>query len=337
VDIEQLHFDDEGSIKECHLVHLAAHHADDPEGSSWMSAAPFRGWLSVGWEGDPREVWLIRGTDGTVTGWYKLELPDRENVHRASLDLVVHPAHRLRGLGNALLRHAVARAVAHERTRVSGSAWDGSAGEAFARRAGAYPTLADIKRVQELAELPADRLAELHATAERAAAGYTLTSWTGLVPERFLDGVAAVITALDDAPRTAGSERREWNAERVRADVNGIFPHLGLRQRSIAALHDASGAMAALTQVWIDPAIPDWGFQGITAVTREHRGHRLGLLTKAAMLDVLMRSEPQINRLETWNAAANAHMIAVNEALGYRVYGPPNTQWELDVSAAGGN
>lgn len=89
--------------------------------------------------------------------------------------------------------------------------------------------------------------------------------------------------------------------------------------------------MAALTQVWIDPAIPEWGFQGLTAVTREHRGHRLGLLTKTAMLDVVMRTEPQIKRLETWNAAANAYMIAVNETLGYRIHGPPNTQWELDV------
>src|SRR5207253_10374968 len=99
--------------------------------------------------------------DGTVTGWYKLELPDRENVHRASLDLEVDPAYRRRGIGNALLRHAVARAGAHQRTWVSGSAWDGSAGEAFARWAGAKAVLSDIRRVQELTDLPAARIAEL--------------------------------------------------------------------------------------------------------------------------------------------------------------------------------
>jgi GNAT superfamily N-acetyltransferase len=336
VDIEQLHFADEGSIKECHLVHLAAHRADDPDGS-WLSAAPFRGWLTVGWEGDPREAWFTRGTDGTVTGWYRLELPDRENAHRASLDLEVHPAYRRRGIGKALLRHALARAAAHGRTRVSGGTWDGSAGEAFARWAGACATLSDTRRVQELAELPADRIAGLRGAAEQAAVGYSLISWTGPVPERFLEAVATVNRAMADAPSPAGFEQRRWDADRVRADMNAIIPLLGLRVHWLAALHDDSETMAAFTQVWIDPAIPDWGFQGITAVTREHRGHRLGLLTKTAMLDIIMRAEPQVKRLETWNSAANAHMIAVNEALGYRVHGPPNTQWELDVSTTAGS
>jgi RimJ/RimL family protein N-acetyltransferase len=88
----------------------------------------------------------------------------------------------------------------------------------------------------------------------------------------------------------------------------------------------------ALTQVWIDAGLSDWGFQGLTAVRREHRGHRLGLLLKTAMLDLLGTAEPQVKRLETWNATANEHMIAVNEALGYRMHGPLNTQWKLDLT-----
>ena len=35
------------------------------------------------------------------------------------------------------------------------------------------------------------------------------------------------------------------------------------------------------------PEAPSWGFQELTAVTRPHRGHRLGLLVKAAMLEWL--------------------------------------------------
>ena len=332
MDIERLEYDDADTVRGCHSVHLAAHQADDPQGT-WLSAAPFLGWLSVGWEGDPREVWLARGADRTVTSWYRLELPDRENLDRAALDLVVHPGQRRRGIGQELLRHAITRAVARGRTRIRSSTWERSAGEAFARWTGASATMSDIRRVQEFAELPADRISEFRRAAEQAAIGYSLTSWIGPAPERFLDGVAAVNSAMADAPSPAGFERREWDAERVRTEINGIFPRLGLRQYSVAALHDASGAMAALTQVWIDPAIPEWGFQGITAVTREHRGHRLGLLVKAAMLDVVAQAEPQVKRLETWNAATNAHMIAVNEVLGYRVHGPPNVEWELDLPA----
>jgi RimJ/RimL family protein N-acetyltransferase len=85
----------------------------------------------------------------------------------------------------------------------------------------------------------------------------------------------------------------------------------------------------------VDPAIPDWGFQMLTAVTREHRGHRLGLLVKIAMLELLAAEEPQVERIETFNAESNGHMIAVNEALGYTVVDPPSNDWLLDVKAWG--
>jgi len=58
-----------------------------------------------------------------------------------------------------------------------------------------------------------------------------------------------------------------------------------------------------------------------TSVVGEHRGHRLGLLLKIAMLDHLRETEPQLAVIDTWNAATNDRMIAVNEALGYRVLG----------------
>jgi len=47
--------------------------------------------------------------------------------------------------------------------------------------------------------------------------------------------------------------------------------------------------------------------------------HRLGLLLKIEMLRWLGDIEPQLRVLDTWNAATNAHMIGVNEQLGYRV------------------
>ena len=54
-------------------------------------------------------------------------------------------------------------------------------------------------------------------------------------------------------------------------------------------------------------------------VVRGHRGHRLGLLLKVAMLELLAEREPQVERIETYNAESNAHMVTINETLGYRV------------------
>ncbi len=53
----------------------------------------------------------------------------------------------------------------------------------------------------------------------------------------------------------------------------------------------------------MDPAEPSWGLQELTAVARPHRGHRLGLLVKVAMLELLARREPQLTQVITGNAA----------------------------------
>lgn len=53
-----------------------------------------------------------------------------------------------------------------------------------------------------------------------------------------------------------------------------------------------------------------------------HRGHRIGLLTKAAMLEWMATAEPQLERIETNNAAVNSSMISVNEALGVELSEP---------------
>ena len=39
------------------------------------------------------------------------------------------------------------------------------------------------------------------------------------------------------------------------------------------------------------------------------------------MLLWLAEVEPQVDTVDTWNAESNDHMIAVNEALAYRVMG----------------
>jgi GNAT superfamily N-acetyltransferase len=335
--IEQLDLTDTETIAACYQVEMAAHATDDPQGHE-LSAGTFRYWLTVGWTGVPREVWFVReaGAPGgvavtgraAVAGWLLLELPERENPTRAGLGLLVHPALRRRGIGRALLRHATRRAADAGRVAMVGFAWDGSPGEAFAQQADAKPVHTDVRRVQDLTNLPP--LAGLRAEAERAAAGYSLVSWTGPVPDEYLADAAELNSAMADAPRPEGAEHTQWDAERLRESVNGIFARTDVHGYSVAARHDQTGAMAALSQVWADPAVPGWALQGNTVVTRQHRGHRLGLRVKLAMLDLLAEAEPGISRIETWNAERNEYMIAINEALGYKILGPPSTQWQLD-------
>ena len=329
--IERADLADPGAVRECFGVYLAAQREDEPTGPQFTER-PFGGWLTVGWDGDPREVWLALD-QGSVVGWYRLLTPVRENLDQAGLELMVHPAARRRGLGLILLRHAATRAAAHGRSTLNGGARDGSPGEAFARSVGAKPGLVEVQRVLDLGTLEKGKLSRLRGPAERAAAGYSLMSWAGPVPDEFTGQLAVLYNAMSDAPRDPEIAHEEWDAERIREFVNDLRPHYGLRDYTVVTRHDDTGELAALTEMAVDPADPGWGIQMNTVVIRKHRGHRLGLLVKIAMMEWLATTEPQLERITTWNAESNEHMIAINEAMGYTVFGRPGTSWRLDVAA----
>jgi RimJ/RimL family protein N-acetyltransferase len=316
---------DETTALGCYEVHRAANLADEPIEPP-MSAGTFGLFLRKGFGNTPGETWVASDADGGIVGFYRMHLWDLENLDRASIGPVVHPAVRRRGFGRALLRHEAERAAANGRSVLSGVVVTGSAGAAFTQALGAKLELDEVRRVQYMEKLAPALVGSLRQEAERAAAGYSLVNWTGPVPEQLAGPVANVMNAYADAPRGEGVEPEDWDAERVREREDYWIRAGVLRGYGVAALHDATGEMVASTAIAVDPESPEWGYQELTAVTRPHRGHRLGLLVKTAMLELLAEAEPQLKYVATGNAAANEHMIAVNERLGYEVV-EPGWQW----------
>ena len=329
--IEQWDLADERTARGCYDVMLAAHKEDEPiEPPS--SYGFFGMYLRQGFNLTPGETWAAFDEDGTVVGYYRIGLPDLENLDKADGGPTVHPARRRRGIGRELLRHEGTRAQRHGRTLFSATTTAGSAGDGFAQAVGARLDLDEVRRVQYLREISAETIASLRATAEKAAAEYSLVSWQGPVPEEYYAPMAEVLNAFNDAPHGENEEPEIWDAQRVR-ERTGIPQRAGLlRGHSVAAIADATGEMAAFSEVVVEPEHPQWGFQQLTAVIRSHRGHRLGLFVKTAMLELLASAEPQLEWIATGNAASNAHMIAVNEQLGYQVVEPGWRSYEIPVA-----
>jgi GNAT superfamily N-acetyltransferase len=312
----------------------AAQDIDDPNGAR-MTERVMGVWLRLSFGGDPAESWFVPGsTPGSVVGWYRLGLPDLENLDNAGLMIVIHPRHRRQGLGRALLGHAAGRAAAKGRSVLSGEVRDGSAGDAFAVAVGAKTGIGAIMRQLDLRAAPAGKFARLREEAAAAAAGYSLVRWTGPVPAEYQASFAGVLNAYADAPHDENEEPEVWDADRVCERAGAANAASGVHSYTVAAVHDVSGEMAGMTHLAVSPDDPCWGHQGLTAVTRAHRGHRLGLLLKAAMLEWLAEAEPAVARVETANASANDHMIAVNDALGFEPDFPAFHTVELAVAAA---
>jgi len=320
---------DRDLVRACHEMYVAAVPVDQP-GEPPMSDRVFAGWLRLSWTEDQPQTWLARDPDGQICGWYALNLPERENTHLAYLSPLVGLPHRRHGIGTALVRHAAGQAHEGDRVLLNSEATVGSPGEAFSRALGARPGLAEASRVLHVRAIPGGHLARLRARAQAAAAGYSLLSWEGPVPEEYLEQVAALNQEGEDAPRDAGHDRQLWDTARLRAVMERTAGQ-GLRHYSVAARSDRTGELVAVTELHVDPQTADWGHQELTVVARAHRGHRLGLLVKVAMLELLARREPGLERIVTGNADSNEHMIAINNELGYQVL-DHWLSWELAVA-----
>ncbi|HEY5154813.1 MAG TPA: hypothetical protein VIJ47_08770, partial [Acidimicrobiales bacterium] len=243
--------------------------------------------------------------------------------------VVVPPRHRRAGIGRALVAHCADEASRAGRSLLLAEIRDTTAGAAFARALGAEPGPSDLRLVLDVDAGLAPRLADLRRQAERKASGYSLVSWCGDAPADHPDQVAAVLAAIADAPRPAAMAAEAWDGARVVAD-DARHRAQGLVVHTVAARHDDSGRLAALTQVCVDPQVAGWAFQLITAVERPHRGHNLGLLVKVAMHASLTRPPAQLRRIMTTNGGTNQHMLAVNQELGYRTT-DTFTAWELPL------
>ena len=205
------------------------------------------------------------------------------------------------------------------------------AGAAFAAALGAKAALVDVRRRLDVAALDRRRLAALLADARSAAAGYRTVRWRDLPPEEYLADVAYLEgRLLADAPMGD----LEWEPEQVDAErIRGIERALdarGVRRYSVAAVHEASGRLVGWSLLSLAANTTRHAWQQITIVDPAHRGHRLGLLCKAENLAHTLAYEPELQVIDTYNAAANSHMIAINEQLGFRP-AAGSTEWQLTI------
>ena len=307
---------DQQRLRACYEIVEACGRHDDPDLPGWSFGAFSAGWAH-GW-GTPHQAWLARGDAGEPVGCYLLLLPDKANLTTGSCLLFMAPGSRRSGHGRRLLAHCAEQARLAGRTRLRAEVTEDGPGASFAVSVGASIGISEVIRVLAIDEGLSARLAILRARAEEAAGGYSLVSWQGPTPEELIYQTAAIEVAMQDAPRDPGVEPDTWDADRIRKTEQQAVA-FGRRTYSVAARHDDSHALVALTQIGADPGVPGWGFQAITAVLAGHRGHRLGLLLKVANLELVLSQEPGLHSIVTGNAGPNQHMIAINELLGFRV------------------
>ncbi len=326
VDIAAVDPADQRSIEAYHAVAAAARAADVPDFPP-LALREVIGSLRHPFSYKD-SLHLLAQVDGRPAATLDLGFPLKDNLHVGHVEITVHPDLRRRGLGRRLYETALEQARQRGRKVLMGNYPEAlpeggperdPAFGAFARAMGAVPALPEVRRRLDLSTVDSAEWTPLLAEAQAKASGYTLMSWTGETPEELVGEVARLEGRMNiDAPiGDLQLEQESYDAERMR-DIERILKLRGWRQYQVGVRHDATGTLAAWTAISFVPDAAEHGWQGTTIVDPDHRGHRLGMLVKIENLRFTLSREPALRYVDTWNAAVNQHMIAINEALGFR-------------------
>ena len=312
--------DDTDRVNQAVAIERAARPVDDPSALE-PNATLLSRLLRYGWDLEPDELYLYvpEGAPDPV-GLLEVEFPRRDNLHLGWTSITVHPDHRRQGHGSAMMAEMIRRTEAVGRNTLwIGAPKDDEVARTFAERFGFTYASHDARRRQVLAEVDPAEVDRLHLQAREAAADYVLERGTVPTPDDVLEQLVEVTAAINDAPMgdlTFEDEhfdlKRLQDFEAASAGREDVVYRLWARHRS-------TGEIGGHTVVMTNALQPGWAWQADTAVSRDHRGHRLGLLLKIEMMRWLAEDRPDVETIETWNNADNKFMIRVNEVLGYRL------------------
>ncbi|AWB89629.1 GNAT family N-acetyltransferase [Salinibacterium hongtaonis] len=289
-----------------------------------------------------RRFFLAR-VDGRIVGRAVYQLQGGLDVPTAWVSVEILPEFRRQGLGSALYTHVHAIALEDGRTAMQAESFHHvppaepviisptgfgavSADDAPSRFLVSRGfRLAQVNRVSRLA-LPSG------AQTPEPAAGYDLEAWEGSTPQHRLSDMAVLHARMSTDP-PAGEvdwQPETWDEQRVveherRRDTDGR------RYLTVAARHIESDSLVGFSDLSVPPEVDRPVQQEDTIVLHEHRGHRLGMLLKAANLQRLDELAPGHPAIYTWNAEENRPMLTVNEAVGF-VPVAVEASWRTDLN-----
>lgn len=328
---------------------------------TWGNAdrlSPLRARLQY-WRDNPYtqvRLFFVR-LDGRMVARSWVRFGVQENVHTAILHMHVLREFSGRGIGRTLLGHAEALAVSRGCTTLqtftehpadfdaegagllrpatgTGGVPAEAAGVRFALRAGYR-----LEQVERFSALPlpkggdkggddggyesGDVWAALENEAREKAGGqYELLHWTDHCPEELAEQLSVLMSRMStDTPVGAlNYDEESWDAARVR-HVEDTWKKAGMSSLVASARHRATGELAAYSVLQVTDLKPWLANQDDTLVASHHRGHRLGMLVKLLNIRRLLAGYPRVERIITFNAAENDHMLSINVALGFRPAG----------------
>lgn len=249
-------------------------------------------------------------------------------------DILVRRSSRRQSIASRLFAEICGETAEEGRSLLTWSTFDAvPAGGFFSRELGAR--IARVNRTSELHMVDIDwAVVAQWAEARRARElGYRLETIVGPFPEQLRGDAVIFHRIMQTAPREDLDVAKSGIDADFVAEHDQALRHAGRERWTILVRH-AEGACVGGTEVTFDVSEPETAHQQNTGIDPAHRGTGLAQWVKAAMLERIRHAEPQVVSVRTSNASSNAPMLAINNALGFKVLAT-RTEWQLDLADFG--
>jgi len=256
---------------------------------------------------------------GTAVLWSFLA----DNTDKAAFKVDVDVPHRRRGIGRAIVERLEQVAKDDGRSLlivdsvVPYTDREDHGHRRFAEACGYRLSHYEVVRHLGL-PVPDARIQEWIDEAAARHAGYTIETFVDDLPEDLVESLCELLGQLAvDAPTgEVDFEEERVTPERFAEMVATVKAMGRARYETVALTPDRQVVAHSTLAVPLheDTVAYQWG----TYVHRDHRGHRLGLATKAVNLRAAQALRPDLTVVVTQNAETNGPMVAINERLGFR-------------------
>ncbi|MGH3471636.1 MAG: GNAT family N-acetyltransferase [Nocardioidaceae bacterium] len=248
-----------------------------------------------------------------------------DNLESAKLWAWVPPSERRRGVGSAVTEFMVdecrrlGRGILQTSAKYPASR---RVDHPYRRFAEAHGFALANTQIERRLALPVQGalLDSLASDAAAQAESYLLRAVVGPIPVELAQGYCDVYNRLStDAPVGDLVVEQSRRTPETLGDQDSEIRAQGRTRVTVLAL-DRAGSVVGFTCALVtlpgEPHVDQWA----TIVRSEDRGHRLGLALKVAQVRLVQERFGDKRFITTTNAETNAHMVAVNEALGFEPY-----------------
>ncbi len=246
-----------------------------------------------------------------------------DNTDKAAFTVNVDVPERRRGVGRALAQRVEQIAKDDDRSLILADArlpFDDRDGHGYRRFAEACGySLSNYEVVRHLGlPVPDDQIQEWIDEAAPHDAGYTIQTFVGAVPDDLVESLCVLLGQLAvDAPSGAVDFEEEAVTPQRYAETVSTIAAMGRARYETVALTPERQVVAQSTLAMSleqSTNVFQWG----TFVHREHRGHRLGLATKAVNLRAVQAARSDLTLVITQNAETNDFMVNINTRMGFQ-------------------